>query len=143
MPRRNRRGNTLGQKYESYRLDAVTYVTNRDQKIEEMVADLHRKYPRQPIAYLRSLVVAQWAELEAANDVRNTVRSLDIGFDERGLMDRINRKIGAGDRGMPEATVHALESLLTGRERPPEYPSASLLDSVISDVLRGSQGRRA
>lgn len=93
MTRNKSRGNTRSAKYESYRLEAIDYVTNRDAKIDEMVADIRRKYPRLPETEARRIVTEHWAALERVNDVRNTVRSLDLGYDERRMIDRLNGRL--------------------------------------------------
>lgn len=104
------RGNTKAQKYESYRIDAITYVTNRDGKIDEIVEDICRKNPRLSRFEARRIVVEHWAQMEAEHDVRNTVRSLDLGFDERALMTKVNRRIAR-----PNALDETLRSLGIGR----------------------------
>jgi hypothetical protein len=90
---RRSRGNTQRAKRESYRVEAIQYVEGRDRKIDEIVADLTRKYPRLSEANARRIVVEHWAKMERDHDVRNTVRSLDMGYDERAMLDRLNARL--------------------------------------------------
>ncbi len=110
MARKPSRGNTKAQKYESYRIDAIDYVTNRDGKIDEIVEDICRKNPRLSRFEARRIVTEHWAKMEQENDVRNTVRSLDLGFDERALMQRVNKSIAR-----PNALDQTLQAFGLGR----------------------------
>ena len=93
MARNKSRGHTKTARHESYRIDAITYVQDRDAKIDEIVADIKRKYPYIAEADARRIVVEHWAALERNNDMRNTVRSLDFGYDERAMLDRLNGRL--------------------------------------------------
>lgn len=93
MVKRPNRGHTKGARKASYRADAVAYVENRDAEIDRIVAEAMRQYPRANEAEIRAFIVAEFVDLEAKNDVRNTVRSNALGFDERELMDQANRVI--------------------------------------------------
>lgn len=108
MPRRTNRGNTKAQKYQSYRVDAIDYVKNRDAKINEIVADTMRKNPNASEARVRALVTQEWANMEARNNVRNTVRSLDLGYDERKMIDRLNDLLSGTLRDRLDATLASL-----------------------------------
>lgn len=93
MGQRPSRGNTQRERYESYRIDAIDYVNNRDAKIAEVVADIRGKYPRLPEAEARRIVAEHWAGMEAANDVGNMVRSEYLGYDERAMIGRLNERV--------------------------------------------------
>jgi hypothetical protein len=112
-----RRVATDRHRTESYRIKAIDYTQDRDAKIEEIAADLVRKYPHTlALDRARRIVVEHWAAMEQANNVRNTVRSLDMGYDERAMVDRLNDKLN-------DRRLGSLSTRLPDR---------------LSDVLRGA-----
>jgi hypothetical protein len=129
---RPRRGNTKQAKYESYRLDAINYVNDRDAKIVEITADIMRKYPRIDEAEARRLVVEHFAALERANDTRNAVRSLDLGFDERAFLERVNARLNR----RPQLQIpDRLSEILRGPSDRPDAAEASIADPLSSEAV--------
>lgn len=125
MGKHSRRGDTKAQRYESYRIEAAEYVSNRDDKIAEIVADICRKHPRLPEAEARRIVTEHWAIMERDNDVPNMVRSKYLGYDERGLIDRVQARLRDRLRSsLPDSLPSTLADRLTG--------SLSTADSVES-----------
>lgn len=130
-------GTKRGRQYESFRIKAHDYVRGRDAKIDELVADIRAKYPRLPEAEARRIVVEHWAAMEQANDVRNTVRSLDLGFDERELIGRLNGRLKDRLRSpLPSALPDRLSDALRGPSSTPNPAYGSLSRPTNLEAVR-------